>query len=200
MMKSIFLFVSVQIFVLSSNGQTTNFIDRESKVSGFFEKGWYIKNIPFVEIPDQNIEDVYYYRWSSHKRHLRYTALGLGYTVTEFVSDVSWQNKLAVINDAGGHHIYESRWIRDPDQRYVKVNFFRLIINNFVFNLLYISRITSTSMPEDSVKAVLISTPNGSQMLPTMHIWSTAMKISLRRNWTDLLTFTTNGSIGLSLG
>ena len=109
---------ALSLLAVSANGP--NVIDKLNKVKDFDEKNWFLENIPFIELPDKNIEDVYYYRWSSHKRHLRYLLVGTGYVVTEFVLDVGWQNKLAFLNDAAGHQIYESRWLRD--QRYVKVN------------------------------------------------------------------------------
>ncbi|CAG2168070.1 unnamed protein product [Oppiella nova] len=52
--------------------------DKTSKVKDFAEHQWFVRNIPFIEIPDKHIEDVYYYRWSSLKRHLRYTITGTG--------------------------------------------------------------------------------------------------------------------------
>ena len=70
------LIILLICFISISNCQTTNFIDKQSKIKQFAESQWFINNIPFIEIPDKNIEDVYYYRWSSHKRHLRYTTLG----------------------------------------------------------------------------------------------------------------------------
>ncbi|CAG2177037.1 unnamed protein product, partial [Oppiella nova] len=94
------------------------FIDKTSKVKDFAEHQWFVRNIPFIEIPDKHIEDVYYYRWSSLKRHLRYTITGTGYMITEFVNDIGYANKFGVINAAGGHQIYEARWLRDT--RYAK--------------------------------------------------------------------------------
>jgi len=122
-------------FFIYSSGELTSFVNKDSKLVGFAEKQWFKDNIPFVEVPDKNIEDVYYYRWASHKRHLRYLYPGIGYSITEFVLDVNWQNKFATLNDASGHHIYESRWLRN--QRYVKVcaNIFLSKIG-FLFNLI----------------------------------------------------------------
>ena len=101
------------------NVEKNEFIDKTSKVKGFAEHQWFVRNIPFIEIPDKHIEDVYYYRWSSLKRHLRYTTIGTGYMVTEFVTDPGYAQKFGVINAAGGHQIYETRWLRDT--RYAKV-------------------------------------------------------------------------------
>lgn len=98
----------------------TNFVDKDSKLRGFFEPQWFKENIPFVEFPDKAIEDVYYYRWSSLKRHLRYTVPGAGYIITEFVHKVGYSQKFDTISAAAGHHIYEARWLRNT--RYVQVS------------------------------------------------------------------------------
>ncbi len=121
-MNNRLLFLSLILFSLLnvSYSQVTNFVDKDSKLVGFAEKQWFRDNIPFVEVPDKNIEDVYYYRWASHKRHLRYIHPGIGYSVTEFVHDVGYGSKFGVINAAGGHQIYESRWLRN--QKYAKVS------------------------------------------------------------------------------
>lgn len=39
--------------------------------------------------------------------------------MTEFVNNIGYEGKFGVINAAAGHHIYESRWLRN--QKYVKV-------------------------------------------------------------------------------
>lgn len=111
------------LYVTSVSGQGTNFVNQDSKLEGFFEPQWFKDNIPFIELPDKEIEDVYYYRWSSLKRHLRYTVPGAGYIVTEFVHKVGYSQKFDTINAAAGHHIYESRWLRNT--RYVQdyINF-----------------------------------------------------------------------------
>ena len=35
------------------------------------ERQWYKDNIPFLDTPDNDIDEVYYYRWSTFKRALR---------------------------------------------------------------------------------------------------------------------------------
>ncbi len=121
-MNNCLLFISLILFCLLdiSYSQMTSFVDKDSKLVGFAEKQWFRDNIPFVEVPDKNIENVYYYRWASHKRHLRYIHPGIGYSVTEFVHDVGYGSKFGVINAAGGHQIHESRWLRN--QKYAKVS------------------------------------------------------------------------------
>lgn len=111
------------IFFGVASTQITDFIDKDSKLKGFAEPQWFKDNIPFVELPNQQIEDVYYYRWGSHKRHLRYTVPGVGYSVTEFIHKVGYSQKFDSINAAAGHHIYESRWLRDPRYAEDYINF-----------------------------------------------------------------------------
>ena len=77
---------------------------------------WYKANIPFLDVPDKQIQEVYYYRWSVAKRNLRNTGKD-GYISTEFIPPVGWGNIFNSLNDAAGHHIYEDRWLRD--QRYM---------------------------------------------------------------------------------
>src|SRR5690348_11918616 len=68
----------------------TSFLDHETPISSFFGKIFLRENIPYIDIPDRLIQDVYYYRWSSLQRRLRYTIAGTGYILTEFVRSASW--------------------------------------------------------------------------------------------------------------
>lgn len=113
-------FVLIIITAALSDSTETQFVDKDSKLTNFFEPQWFKDNIPFVEVPDKEIEDIYYYRWSSLKRHLRYTVPGAGYIITEFVHKVGYSQKFDTINAAAGHHIYEARWLRNT--RYVQVS------------------------------------------------------------------------------
>jgi len=51
----------------------THFVDQAAKLAGFNDPQWYQANIPFLDVPDKQIEAVYYYRWRTWKEHLRYT-------------------------------------------------------------------------------------------------------------------------------
>lgn len=75
-------------------------------------KEWFIENIPFIDVPDRQIMDVYYYRWEMYKRHLRNIGEH-GYVITEFAPSVPWEGPYSTIVAAAGHHIYEGRWIKD---------------------------------------------------------------------------------------
>jgi Concanavalin A-like lectin/glucanases superfamily/F5/8 type C domain/Amylo-alpha-1,6-glucosidase len=78
---------------------------------------WYVSNIPFFECSDSTISDVYYYRWSLYKSHLK--DLGnQGFISTEFLGDVSWAiSPFQSLNDATPFHIRDGRWVKNA--RYV---------------------------------------------------------------------------------
>jgi hypothetical protein len=50
---------------------------------------WFLRNIPFLEIDDQEIQEVYYYRWKLFRSHIR--EIGpQGTTIIEFLDNVAW--------------------------------------------------------------------------------------------------------------
>lgn len=98
--------------------QTTNILNHTSYLDGLDDQQWYLDNIPFIDVPDQQIQDVYYYRTSVVKRHIKWTFGAAGWMVTEFIHPVSWASKYQTIPDSAGHHIVELRWLRDPN--YIK--------------------------------------------------------------------------------
>ena len=73
---------------------------------------WMEQNIPLFECPQKNFEEMYYYRWWSLRKHIKNTPAGYG--MTEFLVNRSYADKYNLIACAIGHHIYESRWLRDP--------------------------------------------------------------------------------------
>jgi hypothetical protein len=56
--------------------QTTNFLNHSSYINNLDDHQWYLDNIPFIDVPDQNIQDVYYYRASVVKRHIKWAHEG----------------------------------------------------------------------------------------------------------------------------
>ncbi|EMC94647.1 hypothetical protein BAUCODRAFT_158207 [Baudoinia panamericana UAMH 10762] len=98
--------------------QTTHFLNHPAYLTGLDDNQWYLDNIPFIDFPDQSLQDVYYYRASVIKRHLKWVAEGEGWVVTEFIHPVSWASKFQTIPDSAPHHVVELRWLRDPN--YVK--------------------------------------------------------------------------------
>lgn len=98
-------------------GPGTHFLDHASYLSGLNDPAWYEGNIPFVDLPDKTIQDVYYYRWRVWKEHLRYTNPTDGWILTEFLDCCGYAAPYQAINAAAGHQISEGRWVRD--QSYV---------------------------------------------------------------------------------
>lgn len=69
-------------------------------------------NIPLFECPDQDLNEIYYFRWWTYRKHIRKTPTG--YVVTEFLPPVVWAGKYNCIDCPAGHHLHEGRWLNDP--------------------------------------------------------------------------------------
>lgn len=76
---------------------------------------WMQKNIPLFECPQQNFEEIFYYRWWTLRKHIKKTEKG--FVFTEFLVQRSYADKYNLIASGLGHHIYESRWLHD--QKYL---------------------------------------------------------------------------------
>ncbi|WP_321285615.1 glycosyl hydrolase family 65 protein [uncultured Sunxiuqinia sp.] len=74
---------------------------------------WMKANIPLFECPQANFEEMYYYRWWTLRKHIKETPKG--YVMTEFLVQRPYADKYNMISCALGHHIYESRWLRDRE-------------------------------------------------------------------------------------
>lgn len=72
---------------------------------------WMSKNVPLFDCPDKDMEEIYYFRWWSLRKHIKRTPVGLG--MTEFLVQRSYADKYNLIACAVGHHIMETRWLRD---------------------------------------------------------------------------------------
>ena len=72
---------------------------------------WMARNIPLFDCPDKDMEEIYYFRWWSLRKHIKRTPVGLG--MTEFLVQRSYADKYNLIACAVGHHIMETRWLRD---------------------------------------------------------------------------------------
>jgi hypothetical protein len=70
------------------------------------------ENIPFFECPDKEMEEVYYYRWWTYRKHIKQTPEG--YVITEFMPNVSWARKYNSISCPAMHHFREGRWLHNP--------------------------------------------------------------------------------------
>ena len=94
-------------------GATTHLLDHAALLGGVAEPAWYEANIPFVDLPDQDIQATYYYRWQTFKEALKYTGPKDGWIVSEFLGPVGYSAPAGGIDAAAGHHLYEGRWLRD---------------------------------------------------------------------------------------
>lgn len=72
---------------------------------------WLVENIPLFECPDGAVEETYYFRWWSFRKHIKETPEG--FVVTEFLTPVSHAGAYNTISCAAGHHLAEGRWLRD---------------------------------------------------------------------------------------
>ncbi|HRG82412.1 MAG TPA: glycoside hydrolase, partial [Chitinophagaceae bacterium] len=72
---------------------------------------WMKKNIPLFECPQQNFEEMFYFRWWTLRKHIKKTEKGFAFT--EFLVQRSYADKYNLISSGLGHHIYESRWLHD---------------------------------------------------------------------------------------
>jgi hypothetical protein len=74
---------------------------------------WMQQNIPLFECPQQNFEELFYYRWWTLRKHIKKTEQG--YAFTEFLVQRSYADKYNLIASALGHHIYEARWLHNQN-------------------------------------------------------------------------------------
>ena len=72
---------------------------------------WLQDNIPLFECPDRDVEEIYYFRWWSFRKHIKRTPKG--YVITEFLPPVSHAGEFNTISCAAGFHLAEGRWLRD---------------------------------------------------------------------------------------
>ncbi len=58
-----------------------------------------------MECPDKDVEEIYYYRWWTYRKHIKQMPDYMA--ITEFLT---YKNP---VSSAVGHHICEGRWIHD---------------------------------------------------------------------------------------
>lgn len=72
---------------------------------------WMSRNIPLFDCPQKNMEEMFYYRWWTLRKHIKRTPVGYG--MTEFLVQRSYADRYNLIACAIGHHVMETRWLRD---------------------------------------------------------------------------------------
>ena len=90
----------------------TSFLNHTALLGSINDKPWFEANIPFLDVPDTQIRDVYYYRWQTYKEHLVYTGPEYGYLSNEFLQPVSYGAPYGGVVAAAGPQITEGRWLR----------------------------------------------------------------------------------------
>jgi hypothetical protein len=88
------------------NENVTNFVANSRSFS------WLKRNVPFFECPDRELEEMYYYRWWSFRKHIVQTPGG--FVLTEFLTPVKHSGLFNTISCAAGFHLAEGRWLRVP--------------------------------------------------------------------------------------
>ena len=73
---------------------------------------WMKRNVPLFTCPDRDIEQIYYFRWWTFRKHLKQTPEGI--VVTEFLKPVKHAAEYNALSCAYGHHVAEGRWLHDP--------------------------------------------------------------------------------------
>jgi predicted GH43/DUF377 family glycosyl hydrolase len=69
------------------------------------------RNIPLLDCPDKAIEEIYYFRWWTYRKHIKETPDG--FVITEFLPPVAWAGQHNTINCSAAHHFREGRWLKD---------------------------------------------------------------------------------------
>ena len=101
--------------LLSTYVRRFNAVDAElytNAIPNSAAEAFLLENAPRIACPDKDIEQAYYFRWWTFRKHLRHD-IGR-WTVTEFLPKVPWSGKDNTIVCPAGHHLREGRWLRDP--------------------------------------------------------------------------------------
>jgi hypothetical protein len=75
---------------------------------------WMCRNVPLMECPDAVMQETYYFRWWSFRKHLKQTPAGR--IVTEFIIPVRHAGSYNSISCATGLHLAEGRWLRQEQE------------------------------------------------------------------------------------
>ena len=75
---------------------------------GRSERPWHRANIPFFDAPDAELRDIYYFRFWNYRQNIQLEATSRAWVVREGAS-------YGITVCPAGHHIYEGRWLRNPE-------------------------------------------------------------------------------------
>ncbi|GHT60200.1 hypothetical protein AGMMS50239_08680 [Bacteroidia bacterium] len=71
------------------------------------------ENIPRFECPDKQLEETYYFRWWTFRKHIK--QIPEGYIITEFLPVVPWAGKYNGEIGSSMHHYNEGRWLHNRE-------------------------------------------------------------------------------------
>ena len=71
---------------------------------------WLLENIPLIDIPDKDIEETYYFRYWTFRKHIRDTIDGT--VITEFLVPVSWGSTHDTIVAAIDFQVSDGKWLK----------------------------------------------------------------------------------------
>lgn len=83
----------------------------KNRISNEESADWMLKNIPLLDCNDAVIEETYYFRYWTFRKHIKDTPEGT--VITEFLPNVTWSGPYNTISCSNGHHILEGRWLND---------------------------------------------------------------------------------------
>src|SRR5947209_2201705 len=72
---------------------------------------WMTGQVPLFTCPDGAMEEMYYYRWWTFRKHIKSTPAGR--VLTEFILPVRHAGESNTVSCALGHHLAEGRWLAD---------------------------------------------------------------------------------------
>jgi hypothetical protein len=72
---------------------------------------WIAANAPRWDCPSALVEEIYYFRWWTYRKHIKRTPAGR--VLDEFIQPVSHAGPYNTVACAFGHHLAEGRWLRD---------------------------------------------------------------------------------------
>lgn len=128
---------------------------------------WMLANIPWFDSSAKDFEEMYYFRWFAYQKHVVSTPKG--FVVTEFLPRVAWGGYANTVVDSAPFHLYEARWLRDPQIASDDARFW--------MSAAAAPRNYSVALA-DAIRAVTLATGDarlGIQLLPAMeanyHAW-----------------------------
>jgi hypothetical protein len=79
------------------------------------------RNVPLFTCSDRDIEQIYWFRWWTFRKHIKQTPLGI--IITEFLKPVKHAAEYNALSCAFGHHVAEARWLHDSSYIEQHINF-----------------------------------------------------------------------------